>query len=505
MKKVFLLLSLMAITCCFLVMGVSAATTNEFGDAQTLANIDMNGMNTDTEARVVLRLSDGEYYTYPSAYIFRSGAQLQFDYSPISKALGQSITSANVIRLEVPSNIVNIAYGGISGYSQLLEIRFLQDSSLETVGGGGFYNNPLLEKINLPSSLKEFTGTQIFNACYALHTVTFAENSQLTKIPDYCFQNCRALKKLVLPHSVTTLGNNLFDSSTGIEELYLSPNLVDFGKNHFAWKQSGTLKIYAPAKLFANKDSVGISDFSWWENDKCLPSMVIFMTGTEEQAKAIVSKSTYHKLTNATVSAWDEGEGEDGYVPQTGWAIVYGYGYCDAFFGGTHQMTGEENVKIVDYFSPISIGDICTREGCGKGVVSKTIAPVFQQSLGISVTEKPDANGKYSMTVGYVINRDAYNELCEYVNLEFGFVVSAVSETGKEPLMIENGTACPVNAEKTIFIKQTALAYSFVDAKLRGLSSANNGMEFVMTMFVCDGENITYLNDTVTVNIPSAS
>ena len=196
MKKVFLLLSLMAITCCFLVMGVSAATTNEFGDAQTLANIDMNGMNTDTEARVVLRLSDGEYYTYPSAYIFRSGAQLQFDYSPISKALGQSITSANVIRLEVPSNIVNIAYGGISGYSQLLEIRFLEDSSLETVGGGGFYNNPLLEKINLPSSLKEFTGTQIFNACYALHTVTFAENSQLTKIPDYCFQNCRALKSL---------------------------------------------------------------------------------------------------------------------------------------------------------------------------------------------------------------------------------------------------------------------------------------------------------------------
>ena len=505
MKKIVLLLSLMAITCCFLVMGVSAATTNEFGEAKALANIDMKGMNTDTEARVVLRLSNGEYHTYPSAYILTSGEQLQFNYSPISQALGESITSASIIRIEVPGNIVKIAYGGMAGFSQLLEIRFLEDSLLESVAGGGFYNNPLLEKINLPASLKEFTGTQIFNMCYKLHTVTFAENSQLTKIPDYCFQNCKSLKKLVLPHSVTTLGNNLFDSSTGIEELYLSPNLVDFGKDHFAWKKSGVLKIYAPAQLFANKDSVGISDFSWWENDKCLPSMVIFITGTEAQAQAIVSKSTYHKLTNATVSPWDEGKNEDDYVPQTGWAIVYGYGYCDAFFGGAHQMTGEESVKIVDYFSPISVGDICTRKECGKGVVSKKIAPVFEQALGISTTEKPDANGKYSMTVGYAINRDAYNELCEYITLEFGFVVSAVSVTGKEPLKLENGKACPVNAEKTIFVEQTALAHRLVDIKLIGISSANNGMEFVMTMFVSDGEKITYLNDTVTVNIPSVA
>ena len=168
-------------------------------------------------------------------------------------------------------------------------------------------------------------------------------------------------------------------------------------------------------------------------------------------------------------------------------------------------MTGEESVKITDYFSPISVGDICTRNGCGKGIVSKKIEPVFKQLLGSSITEKPDANGKYSMTIGYAINRDAYNELCEYITLEFGFVVSAVSITGKEPLKLENGKACPVNVEKTIFVEQTRLVHRLVDIKVIGISPANNGMELVMTMFACDGEKITYLNDTVTVNISSVA
>ena len=424
-RKIFLLLALMCLSFT-LAVSVSAAQNNEFGAVETLDNIDLSKQNKDMGAKMVIVNANGEYHTYPSSYVLMDyHDSFYFDFNPISKALGETISKNSLIRFEVPSNITTIPYGGLSSCKNIVEIKFLEDSRLETAGGGAFYDNPELEVINLPASLKEFTGTQIFNMCYKLHTVTFAENSQLTKIPDSCFQHCRSLKKLVLPHSVTTIGNRLFDSSTGIEELYLSPNLVDFGSEHFAWKQSGTLKIFAPAQLFEGKDSVGIKDFSWWADDKCLPSMVIFITGTQAQAEAIVAKSTYHKLTNATVSPWDSTKTTDDYAPASGWAIVYGYSVCDAFYG-EHQMAEGDGVSFVDYFSEIYIGNICTRQGCGIGVVKKTIAPIFAY-LGVSTTEASDKNGKYSITVGYKVNYASYSEYLEYATLDFGFVAAVVT------------------------------------------------------------------------------
>ena len=494
MKKILLIIATSLALFCFLALGVSAASTNDFGEVEELSNIVMTNMCTDREARMVIKTADNEYHTFPSSYIFSNTSQLQLNFNPITTALSETISKSSVIRLEVPSNISSIAYGGLSGFPNILEIRFLEDSTLTTVAGGGFYNNPLLEKINLPASLTEFTGTQIFNMCYALHTVTFAEDIKLEAIPDSCFQNCKSLKKLVLPHSIKKLGSRLFDSSTVIEELYLSPNLEDFGIEHFAWKQSGVLKIFAPAQLFASKDSVGILDFSWWNNDKCLPSMVIFLTGTEAQANAIVEKSTYHKLTNATVSKWDSGKTTDDYVPELGWAIVYDYGFCDAFFEGQHQISDSETVNVTDFYSQINIGKLCTRQGCIQGVVTKTIAPIFTY-LGISTSTYTDNDGKYSVSVCYKIDREAYGEYISYSALSYGLVASALSVTGNQPLKVVNGQVVAQNSEKAYVTVQDKLQHEYVVLKVSGISATQNGAKLILSLFVFDGESIYYLNE----------
>ena len=498
-RKILFLIAVMAMVACFMALGASAATTNEFGQAEALSNINLTNMNADTQARVVIVNANGEYHTYPTSYILTNSTTLAFNFSPITNALGETISKASIVRIEVPSNITNIAYAGLAQCAKLVEIKFFDDSALATVGGGGFYANPCLEKIYLPASLQEFTGTQIFNECPALHTVIFAENSQITTIPEYCFQNCTSLKKLVLPHSVTTLGKRLFDSATVIEELYLSPNLVDFGKEHFAWKQSGSLKIFAPAQLFENKETVGIVDFSWWENDKCLPSMAIFITGTKDQADAIVAKSTYHKLTNATVSKWDPSNTTDSYLPASGWAIVYDYGVCDAFYGGKHQLTGESTANVIDFFTEIKVGDLCTRKGCGAGTTEKTIAPIFE-NLGFSTSEIPDVTGKSSITLGYKINYDAYEEYLEYGTFEFGLVLSAVEVVGNEPLVIENGQVVKAS-QRVLTVKQSELICDYVDFKLIGIDSSFNGKELIMSMYTYNGSEIDYLNENVTIQV----
>ncbi|MBQ7225400.1 MAG: leucine-rich repeat protein [Clostridia bacterium] len=496
-RKILLALAVIALFACFFALSVSAAATNEFGSPETIDNIDLTGMNTDTTARVVIKVGE-EYRTYPTGYIMKSSTLLALDFGPISKALGTTIGKSNVIRIEVPSNIEEIGYAGLALFPNLLEIYFFDDSKLAKVGGGGFYNSPLLEKINLPASLTEITGTQLFNMCYALSEVTFAEDIKLEYIPNLTFQNCTSLKKLVLPHSVKRLGDRLFDTATVIEELYLSPNLEDFGKEHFAWKQKGSLKIFAPAQLFEGKESVGITDFSWWNNDACLPSMTIFLTGTKEQADAIVYKSTYHKLTNATVSVWDSSRTTDSYVPESGWSIVYGYGVCDAFYGGEHALTGKESVVVKDFFTEIIVGEICTRPGCGEGTVTKTIQPIFTY-LGTSVSEAPDINGKYSITIGYKVNGEAYYEYLEFSQMEFGLVASVVSVTGETPLTVEDGKV--VAGDKTVIVSQSSFVHDYVDLKITGLTPEVNGEQLVMTMYTCENEKITYLNELVTVNI----
>ena len=497
MKKMLLTVFVMVALCCLLALGVCAASTNEFGEVEELADINLKNMSTDTEARMVIVDSKGEYHTFPTGYILTNSTILGLSFNSISAALGEAIGRGNIVRIEVPSNITDIGYGGLSQCEKLVEIKFLENSQLKTVGGGGFYANPLLERINLPASLEEFTGKQIFNMCYALHTVEFAPDSVIEALPDAMFQNCSSLKKLVIPSSVKTLGKRLFDSSTVIDELYLSANLIDFGTEHFAWKQSGVLKIYAPAQLFENKDSVGINDFSWWENDKCLPSMVIFLTGTEAQANAIVQKSTYHKLTNATVSLWESGRTTDSYVPQSGWAIVYGYSACDAFYGGEHMFTGVDSAKVIDFFTEIKVGDMCTRRDCGVGTVSAVIEPIFE-NLGFSVSEKADKNGKYSIALGYKINHQAYGEYLEYGYLKYGFVIGMV-DSEREPVSVINGIITA--REGAYAIDSSLFAYNYADLKLVGVGENNNGKELVMCMYAFDGVKIKYLNENVVINV----
>lgn len=497
MRKTLLTVFIMAALCCLLAIGVCAASTNEFGNVEELANINLKNMSVDTEARMVIVDSKGEYHTFPTGYILTNSTTWALNFNPISTALGETVSRASLVRIEVPSNITDIGYGGLSQCENLLEIKFLENSQLKTVGGGGFYANPLLEKINLPASLVEFTGKQIFNMCYALHTVEFAPNSVIEALPDAMFQNCTSLKRLVLPSSVKTLGKRLFDSSTVIEELYLSPNLVDFGSEHFAWKQSGVLKIFAPSQLFENKDSVGIVDFSWWENDKCLPSMVIFLTGTEAQANAIVQKSTYHKLTNATVSAWDSGRTTDSYAPENGWAIVYGYSACDAFYGGEHKLTGVDSAKVESFFEEIKVGDMCTRPDCGVGSVSAVIEPIFE-NLGFSVSEEADQNGKYSIALGYKINYQAYLAYLEYGYMEYGFVIG-LADKDSAPISVTDGIITV--REGAYATGNSIFAYDYVDFKLTGVGEANNGKELVMCMYAFDGERIEYLNENVIVDV----
>ncbi|MBO5027398.1 MAG: leucine-rich repeat protein [Clostridia bacterium] len=106
--------------------------------------------------------------------------------------------------------------------------------TIETIGAGAFYGKSLLTSVTLPDGLKEIgdyafsytgitsveipvgvtkLGEGAFSYCYSLTEVKFAENSQLTEIPEGCFNSAFELESIALPKSVTYVGDYAFGAS----------------------------------------------------------------------------------------------------------------------------------------------------------------------------------------------------------------------------------------------------------------------------------------------------
>ena len=109
-RKIFLAMLACVVLCAFLAICASAATTNEFGTVETSSTIDLTGMATDTDLRVVLY--DGtEYHTYPAQYIVTSANDITLDFTKINAAFGKNYSTENdsVIRIEIPRHVKTMA------------------------------------------------------------------------------------------------------------------------------------------------------------------------------------------------------------------------------------------------------------------------------------------------------------------------------------------------------------------------------------------------------------
>ena len=97
------------------------------------------------------------------------------------------------------------------------EVVFADNSSLETIGSQAFCSIGLnnFKKIKIPDSVTTI-GNEAFYHCSALESVEFdVRKSKLESIGDEAFADCPELKNLVIPNSVKTLGANWLGSVKG--------------------------------------------------------------------------------------------------------------------------------------------------------------------------------------------------------------------------------------------------------------------------------------------------
>lgn len=509
MKRFLLITSTVLALFCLLALGVSAAATNEFGEVETIPNIDLTGMNRDTVARVVLVDANGEYHTYPSQYIVSENTKFYYNFKPINNALGTSYTKNSVVRIEVPDNItIATNCGDLCSATELVEIKFFPTSELHTLEYGCFYNNKKLQKLNIPKNVKTI-GTLIINHS-TLEELIFDDGFSAV-LPQDSFRGADGVKKVVFSNQMTSVGIQALNSTLGeeLEEFYMGASLLDLGTENMSYvKQS--VRLYIPAQFLSQVDEITVQTYSWWNSTACLPTGVIFFTGTRAQAEALIAKSTYDRLfcSTAELVAWDSSVADVDYAPAKGWRIVYNYGVCNAFYGGEHLLSNSDSAAVTDFYSEIKIGDLCTRQGCGQGTTTKTIAPIFTY-LGVSTSTYADKNGGYSITVGYKVNYEAYLEYLDYGELLYGFVASAVETSGDEPLTVVDGEPVAKKPQKTYTVMQNVFAHEYLLLKVSGISTEQNGCQVILSLFVFDGSEIHYMNeasqsktaDSVAINV----
>ena len=511
MRKSLLVFLFSVVSCLMLATFIGAATTDEFGEVEIIDNINLADMNEDTVARVVIKAGENDFHTYPARYVVSSNTEFKYNFKPINDALNTKYDKHSVIRIEVPDNITIATYcGDLSQNKELLEIKFFPTSELHTLKYGCFYANSKLQKLNIPKKVTTIE-TLIINKSH-LEELVF-DDGFCAIPPQDSFIGASGLKKVVFSNQMTTTHKDSFFSTFGsaLSEVYLGASLADLGDaavvdgvggdgGNFSYAD-GPMKIYASANLFASIDTIERGRLNGWTGNR-LTKGVLFYTGTKEQAQALIDKAASDTpiFNNATLVEWDPTKADDEYMPdQKSWNIVYGYNVCNAFYGGSHATTGKDSAQVVDFLTEIKVGDLCTREGCEMGTTSKVIAPIFEE-LGASVSENADANGKYSITIGYKINGEAYSQYLEYGVLEFGLVAAAVDVAGNTPMVIVDGKVAPA-CEKVLSVGQGKFAHDYVDFKLIGLGKSYNGKELIMSMYIYDGKKIDYLSDVITVDV----
>jgi len=106
------------------------------------------------------------------------------------------------------------------------------DISVENdkIPGYMFYNLNKLTTLMLPNSVTSI-GNQALQECTALTSVVIG--SSVTSIGSFAFGNCSGLTSITIPSSVTTIGNQAFWSCTGLTSFTIPGNVTSIGDNAF--------------------------------------------------------------------------------------------------------------------------------------------------------------------------------------------------------------------------------------------------------------------------------
>jgi hypothetical protein len=117
--------------------------------------------------------------------------------------------------------------------------------------GDSAFKQTSITSIIIPKSVTSI-GSEAFNKCYSLETVTFAADSELTIIGQEAFDSTPILSSIVLPASVLEIGHNAFSYATGLTAIIIPDSVTTIGESAFRSTTISSIAIPASVTTILN-------------------------------------------------------------------------------------------------------------------------------------------------------------------------------------------------------------------------------------------------------------
>ena len=571
-KKVLLTLAVMAMLVCALAIAVSAKTIYKEENGNTLFSyVDENGDFIFDSYEGSFPKTDGEGNPL-TWYIVSTNTENGDTVHTVksAKTLGEAgninesgvytftspVTNKNTVSVNYPDNAgikKAPAFGAYNTRSQNNILFAYMPNTLTELPESLFQETPVIvgeiddetpvtkvphklchearniKVVNIPASVTfidsdgDRNGAPFCNT-KSLITVTFAKNSQLSRICANAFIGS-GIQEIQFPSSLEYVNQNLFRSCTSLRVIRFGANFKGFENinrngsvstvHHSLTHTVSALKeIYLPVSFYATKPDVNYRVSYAFDGGN---DVKYFYTGTKEQllqAKENFKNSEWttagsennYKFLNATVISWEE-YSLDVSAYEKGNYAIYGYNVCDAFYNGEHLEDGnpcvvnctrcntvngvEKNpnhnisvtITYVNGFHNVGAKVTgCTNAGCTNNVTEET------PSLFVCQGYSASTSGSMGIVVGYKVNKEAIDA---YTSLTGKTVKYGVFAASQEKLdggdIFENGIA----NKNAICAEIKATEFSAFDIKIVGFAEENKDVLLALGAYAELSDGVT--------------
>ena len=230
--------------------------------------------------------------------------------SLVSIVIPDSVTSIREDAFRYCSSLKDVYYTG--SVEKWCNISFETSNSNPMYLGANLYiNGTLLTELVIPDSVTRI-GDYAFGGCTSLTSVVIPDS--VTSIGSGAFSNCSSLTSIEIPDSVTSIGNHAFSDCTSLTSVVIGDSVTSIGDWAFDGCSSltsvvipdsvtriGWYAFYGCTSLTSVVIGDSVTSIGDWAFYGCSSLNDVYYTGTEEQWGDISIGNYNYSLTNATI------------------------------------------------------------------------------------------------------------------------------------------------------------------------------------------------------------
>ena len=181
--------------------------------------VEIDGINYEliSKARqaTVIKKSSGKYFgevVIPESVEHEGAA-----YSVTSIGSSAFRDCSGLTSVNIPNSVTSIGDYAFSGCSRLTSVTI--PNSVTSIGESAFSGCSRLTSVTIPNSVTSI-GDNAFSGCSRLTSVTIPNS--VTSIGDNAFAVCSGLTSVTIPNSVTSIGFSAFKDCSGLTSVHIS-------------------------------------------------------------------------------------------------------------------------------------------------------------------------------------------------------------------------------------------------------------------------------------------